>query len=95
MKSASAGTESQIDLDAKARVRKASKATAYSTASAQLGELGAVPCIRLSNMFACISCGYFGPAGVGTGLVTPSAVVPTMTKGASMGLLTNSLPDCL
>ena len=57
--------ESQIDLDAKAKVRKASIATAYSTASAQLGELGAVPCIRLckcllvfhEDIWPC-QCGY-------------------------------------
>ena len=61
----------------------------------QVGWLGAVPVIRLCKMFACISCGYLAPAGVGTGFVIPSAVVPKITKGASIGLLINSIPVCL
>ena len=73
--------ESQTDLDAKAISNIASKAAVYSRPIAQLGWLGAVPVIRLCSMFACISCGYLAPAGVGTGFVIPSAVVPKITKG--------------
>ena len=67
-----------------------------SAAGAQTGSEGALPLINPCNKLACTSCANFGPTGVGTGLATPSAVTPNITKTApSSGSFRNSAADCL
>ena len=89
------GSEKYIEYVAKARINSTNVVAPNSATNPHEGSAGLSPERSPCKTFACTSCAYLEPLGVGIGFATPSAVTPNITKVAPCnGSRRYSAADC-